>query len=318
MVHHLAIFALILSLPLGIVAVYQVSQAYRRYNQRYLYTFAAMLIVLNIAVVLNLVNNYIFANIYTRFASKPAIVIESIYRFLAAMLNLVWTYIFVVFCRKLLQKQPTGLFKGLYFGTGIPLAIATIFYLIYSLVTVNVFPIRLVNHITIFLIQMVVMITIIYLLRRNRNVEDKGKQKAIRIVGRALLVSFGIAIFCSLLYLYDVVGNAALVFSAAQFLGVLYGMPVFFLKPFLDTYHGPLEKDRLIQNVLDRRFKKYNISPREQEIIRLICRGKTNKQIEDELYIALQTVKDHVSRIYQKTGAKNRVQLTNMFRDWRT
>ena len=59
--------------------------------------------------------------------------------------------------------------------------------------------------------------------------------------------------------------------------------------------------------------KKFQITTREQEIIRLICQGKSNKEIENELYISIQTVKDHIYNIYQKTGVKNRVQLSNLF-----
>ena len=69
--------------------------------------------------------------------------------------------------------------------------------------------------------------------------------------------------------------------------------------------HGKSQEPELI--------KKYKITTRELEIIRLICQGKSNKEIEEELFISLQTVKDHIYNIYQKTGVKNRVQLTNLF-----
>ena len=40
----------------------------------------------------------------------------------------------------------------------------------------------------------------------------------------------------------------------------------------------------------------------------------TLQEISESLYISLQTVKDHVHRIFVKTGVKNRIQLTNMIR----
>jgi len=46
----------------------------------------------------------------------------------------------------------------------------------------------------------------------------------------------------------------------------------------------------------------------------LICKGNSNQDISDSLFISLQTVKDHIHRIYLKTGVKNRVQLTNLIR----
>jgi len=64
---------------------------------------------------------------------------------------------------------------------------------------------------------------------------------------------------------------------------------------------------------IEQLFKEYRITPREKEIIIEICKGKTNQQIADSLFITLQTVKDHSHNIYQKTGVKNRVQLSQTF-----
>ncbi len=61
--------------------------------------------------------------------------------------------------------------------------------------------------------------------------------------------------------------------------------------------------------------KKYEITKREAEVIKEICAGHSNQEIADSLFITLQTVKDHVHRIYTKTGAKNRVYLVNLFRE---
>jgi DNA-binding CsgD family transcriptional regulator len=58
--------------------------------------------------------------------------------------------------------------------------------------------------------------------------------------------------------------------------------------------------------------KKFEISPREKDIIREICNGLSNKEISEKLFISLQTVKDHTHRIYIKTNLRNRVQLINL------
>jgi DNA-binding CsgD family transcriptional regulator len=55
--------------------------------------------------------------------------------------------------------------------------------------------------------------------------------------------------------------------------------------------------------------RKFEISPRESDIIREICNGLSNKEISEKLFISLQTVKDHTHRIYIKTNVKSRVQL---------
>jgi DNA-binding CsgD family transcriptional regulator len=59
-------------------------------------------------------------------------------------------------------------------------------------------------------------------------------------------------------------------------------------------------------------YEKYSISNREKEIIRLIIRGRSNKEIEDELFISIRTVKSHIYKIYQKFGVKSRLELINL------
>jgi DNA-binding NarL/FixJ family response regulator len=45
----------------------------------------------------------------------------------------------------------------------------------------------------------------------------------------------------------------------------------------------------------------------------LLCRGRTNQEIADALFVALQTVKDHNYRIFQKAGVRNRTELARRF-----
>lgn len=51
------------------------------------------------------------------------------------------------------------------------------------------------------------------------------------------------------------------------------------------------------------------LSQRELDIARNIARGRTNKEIAAELFISLSTVKTHLTRIQNKLGARNRVEI---------
>lgn len=48
-----------------------------------------------------------------------------------------------------------------------------------------------------------------------------------------------------------------------------------------------------------------NLSEREKEIARLICKGKTSQQIADTLFISKHTADTHRRRILEKLGVKN-------------
>jgi LuxR family maltose regulon positive regulatory protein len=52
------------------------------------------------------------------------------------------------------------------------------------------------------------------------------------------------------------------------------------------------------------------LSRRELEVLRLLAAGKPNQQIADELVVALNTVKRHVTHILEKLGASNRTEAT--------
>jgi DNA-binding NarL/FixJ family response regulator len=58
-----------------------------------------------------------------------------------------------------------------------------------------------------------------------------------------------------------------------------------------------------------------DLSERELEIIELVAKGLTNQEIAGTLTISKRTVDNHVSNIFTKTGAKNRVALLNWAMD---
>ncbi|OOL29367.1 hypothetical protein GQ85_26435, partial [Rhodococcus rhodochrous] len=48
------------------------------------------------------------------------------------------------------------------------------------------------------------------------------------------------------------------------------------------------------------------LTAREVEVLRLVARGRSNRQIADELCIAEKTARNHVERVYAKLGVDNR------------
>ncbi|HPA10991.1 MAG TPA: helix-turn-helix transcriptional regulator [Treponemataceae bacterium] len=53
----------------------------------------------------------------------------------------------------------------------------------------------------------------------------------------------------------------------------------------------------------------YGITPRERDVMILLVQGRSYRDIMEELFISLPTVKTHISNLYRKTGTVNRLEL---------
>jgi transcriptional regulator EpsA len=63
--------------------------------------------------------------------------------------------------------------------------------------------------------------------------------------------------------------------------------------------------ETILKNV---QTEKQLISPREIEVLRWVCSGKTNPEIADILYVSVNTIKNHVHNAISKLGVENRAQ----------
>jgi two-component system, NarL family, response regulator LiaR len=58
----------------------------------------------------------------------------------------------------------------------------------------------------------------------------------------------------------------------------------------------------------EERLRELSITRRELEILELIARGMSNREIAEKLFVSENTVKTHSSRLFDKLSAKRRTQ----------
>jgi DNA-binding CsgD family transcriptional regulator len=75
------------------------------------------------------------------------------------------------------------------------------------------------------------------------------------------------------------------------------------------------ERQAAASGTSQRSLQERDLSERELEIIELVAQGLTNQEIAETLTISKRTVDNHVSNVFIKTGAKNRVALLNWAMD---
>jgi len=112
-----------------------------------------------------------------------------------------------------------------------------------------------------------------------------------------------------------------LLYSISEYIQIAFVLAFFAGNSFLPVYfsYGTMISSLGEEQGKDLSFEefclKYEVSPRETDIVREICNGLSNKEIADKLFISLQTVKDHTHRIYIKTNVRSRVQLITLVKE---
>ena len=60
------------------------------------------------------------------------------------------------------------------------------------------------------------------------------------------------------------------------------------------------------------------LTPREQQIVKLIATGANNEEIASQLYISARTVKNHITNILSQLNLRNRTQIAILVTAWLT
>lgn len=139
-----------------------------------------------------------------------------------------------------------------------------------------------------------------------------GEAPAADRISLAAIISAGVLSQAAVLLLLPHSAWMALIFVFLLFAGMAL-LPVWLAyRADLNVFTQPVTSD--MPRGIEEFYLKHEISPREADIIREICNGLSNQEIADKLFISLQTVKDHTSRVYSKTNVRNRMQLMTLVR----
>ena len=67
-----------------------------------------------------------------------------------------------------------------------------------------------------------------------------------------------------------------------------------------------VDRDNFVLN--ENLLKQLSISKREYEVLELIANGMSNQEIADKLFVSLNTIKTHSSRLFEKLEVSRRIQ----------
>lgn len=145
----------------------------------------------------------------------------------------------------------------------------------------------------------------------SRRVPNPAERKAVRWFGLSYLVIY--AVFVATFWLPDAVQFPP---NALALLAINLFPLIWFRKPFAEAY-GTAAASAEDREALERFCRTRGLTSREAGILELILRGRSNAEIEKELFISIHTVKNHITNIHQKLGVRSRWQLISLFHSGR-
>jgi DNA-binding CsgD family transcriptional regulator len=303
----------ILSLIAGVIAIFLSNRIMRKYPLSYLSSYFYFLVFIYIFSVYSIIGSQTVKLILQN-NQTPLETINSISAVLIALgipFLILSLYMFIRLSYEFFKIELPKIFVAMYF------LVFVISFAGYAIMNIDIGGFEAINFfmdskqlIWTYSALMIIIFgySLLFVLFKTKSLEDKNQRNTYRW----FILWYAIIISLSTLSL--ILTQSHIVFGLI-FIAVLTGfhlIPVLFLNIYLQRYYVEKADDTGFRGSFEEVINKFEISKREAEIVELICAGMSNQEISDSLYISLQTVKDHIYRIFLKTGVKNRVQLSNL------
>ena len=305
---YFAHFLFFLSVGTGLVALYISIQIYRRYKHKYLLSNVYMLAGFNFISLANSTEAFIKTSVSNNLNPNILDYYFTVILFILPLIIIFSLYHFTVFLKNINDENVSGVYKKLAVITG------SVFLLSQAIYYSGIFEAPELKYAAIVisnvLLLAVTTVSLVKTLIFVKKAKPLKKRKSLRLFAIVFL-SFIVG-----LLIVAIMGSTGVISLNAQMLLLSLDVFIFniivviFIKTFFKNYY---ESTEIKDNRFLKLIKEFQISGRENDIIHLICKGKTNKEIGAELFISPLTVRDHISNIFRKTDVKNRTQLASLF-----
>ena len=81
------------------------------------------------------------------------------------------------------------------------------------------------------------------------------------------------------------------------------------------AHHRRMRNEQLAESLVPWIAREYGLTKREEVLLSLLEKGASNKEIAEQEYISVNTVKTHISNVYSKLGVSGRDGLAQMLKE---
>ena len=266
------------------------------------YKWSRFLVVF-MATVLGLVFSYVlFAFADLIFSGTVLYVFSLIWKILFVA-DVSFLFVFIPIFINWVIARPFPLYEKIIFSVfaGTYLAVSIVNFII---------PLHALEMTQMILFFPVLIYTVIVMAKARREIEDRGARHVTLTI--------------------EIVSLSVLPFQIASIIWPAFSevaIPIIALSYFITVLvflFAAINKQRRADNVVTEEKKEdvrksiieeYHITDREMEVIDLIKRGMSNKEIASELNISVNTVNNHISNAFTKTGVRCRIDLLNLLKE---
>ncbi len=302
---HFFIFLNIFSLITGTWAVFYSIQFYRPFKLAFIRFFAGYIIFFNLDILRGLIIYYIKVNVFNPEITSFNLPFSFLSLFIKFIISAGTLYCFLMLILHIQEIPEKKSFK-IWIITGIVFML--IIHLMEFLFLAEISPfmnfafiLQLNNYFTSFIFS-VLLIELLFR-QRMRLRKESGKNSAVNVLGVFYLTMYMTPFFANFIPENILTYIAVILFIVVNFFPVIWFR--FFFRKFYITNLSAAGGSIIPEDI----YSIYKISARERDIIELLIQGRSNKEIQDKLFISFHTVKNHIYNIYQKLGIKNRGQL---------
>lgn len=302
---HLDILLLTATIILGTLGGGYTFHAYKNYDNKFLLDMVWYIIFFNLFVLSQLFFVYAYVNILVDY---PTLVLQKIliaHKFLDFLAQVGIAYYFISILFDFLDKQKSTDFVKKFRMAAAFFTLGFFFAVIGYIDSARLNLFLIIKMVSEYVFVIFLFTGLVYLLVNSRKIKDTNRRKAVTLFGYFYILTFFLLVLMAV-----VLKNRGLYVTILSLL--LNVFPIVWLKVVYLKYclHSGLSLNHV--NLAKIFSEKYNISSREIEVLNLLIAGKSNKEIEDLLFISINTVKNHVSCLFRKLGISSRGQLMNL------
>lgn len=300
----------ILSLMVVVTACWFALGLVKSFRFHFLSLYLVYLVTINITGLLSLVVSDLAPNLLRNISPQGIETVYILFGLVGFPLIAIAFYFYLTFIAGILDEGISRVFRISYIILWIVLFTGLLIRIQFALKQKNSQVSQALSYASGAIIFVIPIAALVYLMFRTvRSSRTEGK--------KGLMTFAAVSLICFILFFaaFNFSQAGSSLWWAVPFCLFLANVsPVLVLRKILARYGRPIRLETFADPRMQQFRNQFQLSTREGEVLDLLLKGKSNKDIERELFISHHTVRNHVHNIYQKLSVSSRLQLMNLIR----